>query len=504
MFTDSVLARAQRVVRLGGHLHSGDALEDLLSDELGTREIEDLAVRFQCVAAQIETATARWFDRGAVVDAVMASCAVPGLLPAREIDGAHYVDGGLVHSIPVSRALDLGATTLYVLQVGRIEHALRAPRWPWEVGLVAFEIARRYRFNEELARIPDGIEVHVLPSGAEQSPSLSLATGAPGSSPTASRWPTRPPSATCPGPVCGEATVTVWVPPRLLRRLGHVLWLPGAVVLTAVLLPFYLVGALAALFTRRMRLLRVVSFAMAYVWTDVGMVLGCWLLWAAQPLPSRDETLWREQHAALLSRALTILSAASHSMLGYRVALDVCPVPTSDAPLLVLSRHAGPGDSFSMVQLLLTTFRRRPKVVLKAALQWDPGIDLLLNRLDCYFLPSTSGPGGQGRGGARPRPLAGAPGGAAHLPGGRQLDAQAARTRRPVAAAARAAGTGRRGREMEHVLPPRPGGVVATLSARPDLDVVVMAHTGLDLLVSPWDIWAALPIDHQPMTVHWW
>ncbi len=174
VFTDSVLARAQRVVRLAGHLHSGDALEDLLRDELGGRQIEDLAVRFQCVAAQIETATARWFDRGAVVDAVMASCAVPGLLPAREIDGAHYVDGGLVHSIPVSRALDLGATTLYVLQVGRIEHALRAPRWPWEVGLVAFEIARRYRFNEELARIPEGIEVHVLPSGADRSPSVSL------------------------------------------------------------------------------------------------------------------------------------------------------------------------------------------------------------------------------------------------------------------------------------------------------------------------------------------
>ncbi len=174
VFTDSVLARAQRFARLAGHLHSSDALEDLLHDELGGRRIEDLAVRFQCVAAQIETATARWFDRGSVVDAVLASCAVPGLLPAREIDGAHYVDGGLVHSIPVSRALDLGATTLYVLQVGRIEHTLRAPRWPWEVGLVAFEIARRYRFNEELARIPDDVEVHVLPSGAERSPSVSL------------------------------------------------------------------------------------------------------------------------------------------------------------------------------------------------------------------------------------------------------------------------------------------------------------------------------------------
>jgi NTE family protein len=51
----------------------------------------------------------------------MASCAVPGLLPPVEIDGAHYFDGGLVDSIPVGRAVTLGASTVYVLQVGRIE-----------------------------------------------------------------------------------------------------------------------------------------------------------------------------------------------------------------------------------------------------------------------------------------------------------------------------------------------------------------------------------------------
>jgi 1-acyl-sn-glycerol-3-phosphate acyltransferase len=58
--------------------------------------------------------------------------------------------------------------------------------------------------------------------------------------------------------------------------------------------------------------------------------------------------------------------------------------------------------------------------------------------------------------------------------------------------------------EEEHVLPPRPGGVVAALSARPDLDVVVLVHAGLDQLVSPIDIWDAIPVLHQPMSIHWW
>ena len=98
----------------------------------------------------------------------MASCAVPGLLPPVEIDGRHYFDGGPVHSIPVGRAIALGATTVYVLHVGRIESQLPVPTPAVEVGLVAFEIARRHRFHEEMAAIPAGRWVHVLPSGGDE------------------------------------------------------------------------------------------------------------------------------------------------------------------------------------------------------------------------------------------------------------------------------------------------------------------------------------------------
>ncbi|GAA2017575.1 patatin-like phospholipase family protein [Terrabacter terrae] len=174
VFTESWWRQAVRVARLGTHLHSSDSLRELLTEHLPDRPIEDLAVHFECVAARIETASARWFDRGPVVEAVLASCAVPGLLPAVRIDGEHYLDGGLVHSIPIARALTLGAREVYVLQVGRIEHPLEVPRRAWEVGLVSFEIARRHRFNEELASVPDGIDVHVLPTGVVGSPSLSL------------------------------------------------------------------------------------------------------------------------------------------------------------------------------------------------------------------------------------------------------------------------------------------------------------------------------------------
>jgi NTE family protein len=99
---------------------------------------------------------------------------VPGLLPPVRVGDEHCFDGGLVDSIPVGRALALGATTVYVLQVGRIESPLTVPRRPWEVGLVAFEIARRHRFHEEMSELPDGVDVHLLPTGGNpRAPDLS-------------------------------------------------------------------------------------------------------------------------------------------------------------------------------------------------------------------------------------------------------------------------------------------------------------------------------------------
>ncbi|MGH9114413.1 MAG: patatin-like phospholipase family protein, partial [Acidimicrobiales bacterium] len=105
--------------------------------------------------------------QGPLADAVLASCAVPGLLPAVEIGGEHFLDGGLVHSVPVGRAIGRGATRVFVLHVGRLERKLTPPRLPWEVALVSFEIARRHRFSEDMAAAPPGVEVHLLPSGAD-------------------------------------------------------------------------------------------------------------------------------------------------------------------------------------------------------------------------------------------------------------------------------------------------------------------------------------------------
>jgi NTE family protein len=177
MSAGAVLRRVTTLARSGTHLQSLTEMRERLVAVLPVERVEELSVPFQCVAASIERAAEHWFDRGPLADVVLASCAVPGILPPVPIDGEHFIDGGIVNSIPVSRAVALGARKIYVLQVGRLEQPLKPPRWPWEVGLVAFEVARRHRFAHDLHSLPEDIELHVLPTGGSAAPAYNDISG---------------------------------------------------------------------------------------------------------------------------------------------------------------------------------------------------------------------------------------------------------------------------------------------------------------------------------------
>lgn len=167
LFQTSLFDRARRVATLKPALHETDDLRRLVEHAIhADTRIEDLQVSFQCVAASIERSAERWFSSGPLVDAVLASSAVPALFPPVEIDGEHFYDGGLVDSVPLGRAVQLGADVVYVLQVGRIESPLRPPERLYESALISFEIARRHRFATTMENLPEDVAVHVLPTGS--------------------------------------------------------------------------------------------------------------------------------------------------------------------------------------------------------------------------------------------------------------------------------------------------------------------------------------------------
>ncbi len=306
------------------------------------------------------------------------------------------------------------------------------------------------------------------------------------------------------------------LPPRLIRRLVLAPLVIVIAVALALLVPliallqltFRLVGLSRP---GHARVLRLLWFALVWVTADTVALFMCLGLWLASGFGGRLRTEpFQARHYAVMRWFLAVVYRRGTRT--FRVRVEVTEpelTPQEQAarlarPVIVLSRHAGPGDSFLLVHHLLSVYRRRPRVVMKAALQLDPGLDVVANRLPNVFISHRrSGEGifieqiarlahGLDQAGA----LVIFPEGGNWTPG---------RWHRSVE---RLEGLGRpdlaaRARDMPNLLPPRSGGVLAALAACPDADVIFVAHAGLDRLVSVADVWRSLPMD-QLIRARWW
>lgn len=180
------------------------------------------------------------------------------------------------------------------------------------------------------------------------------------------------------------------------------------------------------------------------------------------------------------------------------------PLELPAGPLIVCGRHGGVGGAFLLAHLLLSTYHRLPRVVLKQTLAWDPLIDALLSRIPHAFIDPQPGDGGAtaarigalARGMAVDEALLIFPEGGNFTPRRRMRALHRLRRRGLAAAAERAA-------RLRNVLPPHPDGVFAAIEAAPQAAVVFVAHTGLDHLLSAADVWRALPL-RLPVVITWW
>ena len=143
-------------------LEPNDGLRRLI-EQLPFRTFEELARPLHVVATSLRTGGERWFSTGPFTEPILASAALPAVFPPVTVDGEVLIDGAVVNNVPISRALELGATQIVVLHVGNFERPRREPRRPLDALLQSFSIARNYRFRAEADNPPEGVEVDIIP-----------------------------------------------------------------------------------------------------------------------------------------------------------------------------------------------------------------------------------------------------------------------------------------------------------------------------------------------------
>jgi 1-acyl-sn-glycerol-3-phosphate acyltransferase len=290
------------------------------------------------------------------------------------------------------------------------------------------------------------------------------------------------------------------VPPLWVRRLVLGPLPPVLVVLLLTSLPL---TAIAAVFASRWlpgrwRPLRLLWFLLVYLVVESLALVALFGLWVASGFGRRmDREPWQAAHYALMRWYLAALVGSAQRRFDLRGNIDLDEARSADAvrrPLLVLARHAGPGDSFLLVHGLLQ-LGYRPRIVLRGALRWAPTVDVALHRVPSFFVVPGQSPGAGTR--AIRGLAAGMEAGDALVifPEGRNFTPERRThsiTRLEELGDHHAAEDAR---ELRHVLMPRPGGTLAALETAPEADVMFVAHAGLEELSGLVDLWRGLPMD---------
>lgn len=293
---------------------------------------------------------------------------------------------------------------------------------------------------------------------------------------------------------------------RVLRRAVSVPVVLALTVLVWTTLPLWLLAAAAAspFLPGRWRAPRLLWMVVLYLTMEAVLLLVLAGLWLASGFGRRIRTPYFEGiHYDLVQGVMTLLFSEAKRVLHLEV-LSQGSVPDAHpgVPILVCCRHAGPGDSFTLIHTLMAWYSREPRVVLKATLAWDPVIDTLLHRIPARFITPDRGTDLEAEIAALATGLDENDAFVIFPEGGNFTDARRSRgierlDRLGLHAMAR------RAEEMVHVLAPRPGGLLAALDAAPEADVVLVAHTGLDHVMTVGDMWRELPMDKR-ITMKWW
>lgn len=294
-------------------------------------------------------------------------------------------------------------------------------------------------------------------------------------------------------------------PPRPIRRLIMAPGIVLGVVAASLTLPVIVVGAafISRYVPGKWRVLRIVWFLFLYLLVEAAALTMMLSLWIISGFGLKIQSpAFIDAHYALMGWLMRRIVASAKFTFRLNIVREgserssVGPRP-GRRPIMVLSRHAGPGDSILLMDALANSFKRQPRIVLKEFLQWDPMMDVMLSRIPSAFV--AGGREGRDQLLAKIEEMASTmddndafvifPEGANYTEKRAKRSIEKLRQMgRPDLA--------ERAEELKNTLPPRSTGVKTALAVAPEnTDVFFVGHAGLETFVTPGDIWRGIPVD---------
>jgi NTE family protein len=154
---------ARMLVR-GNRVFDNSGIRKLVESRLGEARFEEAQVPFAVVATEVDSGKEALFSSGPVIEPLLASAAMPGIYPPVEIEGRSYIDGGVANNVPIAPAVEMGATTAYVMDATSHSRQRRPLTRPIDYLLHAFSLARSQRLHLDLQIYGDKVHLVMIPT----------------------------------------------------------------------------------------------------------------------------------------------------------------------------------------------------------------------------------------------------------------------------------------------------------------------------------------------------
>lgn len=135
----------------------------LLEDNLPYRRLEDAAVPLHVVATDVLGGAVVRLSSGPVIDAVLASCAIPAAFPPVRIGAQYLMDGAVASNTPIRTAIELGAARLVVLPTGYACALQSPPRGALALMLHAITLLTARQLASDLERYGSEADIVTVP-----------------------------------------------------------------------------------------------------------------------------------------------------------------------------------------------------------------------------------------------------------------------------------------------------------------------------------------------------
>ena len=145
------------------HLVPDFGLRGIVTAHIERERLEDMPVPLHVIAVDVVTGEELRLSDGPAVDAVMASAAIPAVLPPVSWRDRDLMDGGVANNTPISHAVELGAEEIYVLPTGHACALEEPPHSALAMVLHALSLLTHRRLIDDIERHRDEVKLVVLP-----------------------------------------------------------------------------------------------------------------------------------------------------------------------------------------------------------------------------------------------------------------------------------------------------------------------------------------------------